>query len=88
VVPLGGFSLHDVYLMHNSRPNRSPSRRAGFVMRYMPASSLFDPSRLPDGIGAPLLSLRQPGGALIPPHPPYERHVILIIGGKISAQQG
>jgi hypothetical protein len=54
VLPPGGFSLHDVYLVHNSRPNRSPSRRAGFVMRYMPASSLFDPSRLPDGIGGGL----------------------------------
>ena len=53
----------------------------------MPASSLFDPSRLPDGIGAPLPSPRQPGGALIPPHPPYERHAILMIGGKITAWQ-
>ena len=51
VLPAGGFSLHDVYLVHNSRPNRSDKRRAGFVMRYMPSSSLFDPTRLPAGVG-------------------------------------
>lgn len=42
VLQAGQFSLHDVYLVHGSRPNRSPRRRAGFVMRYMPATSLFD----------------------------------------------
>jgi len=40
----GEFSLHDVYLIHGSRPNRSLRRRAGFVVRYMPATSLFDRS--------------------------------------------
>lgn len=38
----GEFSLHDVFLIHGSRANRSPRRRAGFVIRYMPATSLFD----------------------------------------------
>ena len=28
VLPAGGFSLHDVYLVHNSHPNLSPRRRA------------------------------------------------------------
>ena len=37
----GQFSLHDVYLIHGSDANRSPKRRAAFVIRYMPASSLF-----------------------------------------------
>ena len=40
----GEFSLHDVYLVHGSAANRSPRRRAGFVIRYMPATSLFDRS--------------------------------------------
>lgn len=38
----GRLSLHDVYLVHGSRPNRSPRRRAGLVLRYMPATSVFD----------------------------------------------
>ena len=42
VLPAGGFSLHDVFLVHGSGPNRSERRRAGFVIRYMPATSLFD----------------------------------------------
>jgi hypothetical protein len=41
VLRAGEFSLHDVYLVHGSRPNRSARRRAGFVIRYMPATSLF-----------------------------------------------
>lgn len=40
----GEFSLHDVFLIHGSRANRSPRRRAGFVIRYMPATSVFDRS--------------------------------------------
>jgi Phytanoyl-CoA dioxygenase (PhyH) len=40
----GQFSLHDVFLIHGSEPNRSPNRRAGFVARFMPASSVFDRS--------------------------------------------
>ena len=38
----GQFSLHDVYLIHGSNANRSPKRRAGFVVRYMPATSVFE----------------------------------------------
>lgn len=38
----GQFSLHDVYLIHGSEANRSERRRAGFVVRFMPATSLFD----------------------------------------------
>ena len=41
----GEFSLHDVYLIHGSLPNKSKKRRAGFVIRYMPSNSLF--SRVP-----------------------------------------
>ena len=38
----GQTSLHDVYLIHGSNPNRSTRRRAGLAIRYMPGSSLFD----------------------------------------------
>ena len=38
----GQFSLHDVFLIHGSEANRSDRRRAGFVVRFMPATSLFD----------------------------------------------
>jgi len=42
----GQMSFHDVYLIHGSNPNRSPRRRAGYAIRYMPGSSLFDRSRV------------------------------------------
>lgn len=42
VLRAGQVSFHDVYLIHGSKPNRSPNRRAGFVCRYMPTSSHFD----------------------------------------------
>ena len=38
----GQVSLHDVYLVHGSKPNRSTRRRAGYVLRLMPATSLWD----------------------------------------------
>jgi hypothetical protein len=38
----GQLSLHHVFLIHGSGPNRSPRRRAGFVVRYMPATSRFE----------------------------------------------
>ena len=38
----GQMSLHDVYLIHGSNPNKSANRRAGLALRYMPATSLFD----------------------------------------------
>ena len=42
VLEAGQFSLHDVYLIHGSNANRSPKRRAAFVIRYMPATSTFE----------------------------------------------
>jgi hypothetical protein len=42
VLEPGMMSLHDVYLVHGSNPNRSGKRRAGLALRYMPASSHFD----------------------------------------------
>ena len=42
VLEAGQFSLHDVYLIHGSNANLSQSRRAAFVIRYMPATSTFE----------------------------------------------
>jgi ectoine hydroxylase-related dioxygenase (phytanoyl-CoA dioxygenase family) len=42
VLEAGQLSLHDVFLIHGSNANTSPKRRAGFVVRYMPATSLFE----------------------------------------------
>lgn len=41
VLKAGQFSLHQANLVHGSNENNSTKRRAGLVMRYMPASSLF-----------------------------------------------
>jgi len=38
----GQMSIHDIYLVHGSRANTSPKRRAGFVLRIMPGSSYFN----------------------------------------------
>ncbi|MEM7250152.1 MAG: phytanoyl-CoA dioxygenase family protein [Pseudomonadota bacterium] len=38
----GQVSLHDVYLMHGSAPNRSAHRRRGMTMRLMPTTSVYD----------------------------------------------
>jgi hypothetical protein len=40
----GQMSIHDVYAIHGSRANTSDRRRAGFAIRYMPATSLYDRS--------------------------------------------
>ncbi|QXD25104.1 phytanoyl-CoA dioxygenase family protein [Opitutia bacterium ISCC 51] len=47
----GQLSLHDVYLIHGSNPNRSTRRRAGLAIRYMPATSLFDRSQVFENSG-------------------------------------
>ncbi|MBM3522987.1 MAG: phytanoyl-CoA dioxygenase family protein [Alphaproteobacteria bacterium] len=38
----GQMSLHDVYMIHGANPNRSPQRRAGVAIRYMPGTSVFE----------------------------------------------
>lgn len=38
----GQVSFHDGYLIHDSAANRSDHRRAGFIIRYMPATSHWD----------------------------------------------
>jgi non-heme Fe2+,alpha-ketoglutarate-dependent halogenase len=37
VLAPGEMSLHDVLIVHGSEPNRSPSRRVGFSIRYIPS---------------------------------------------------
>ncbi|CAN5762592.1 phytanoyl-CoA dioxygenase family protein [soil metagenome] len=38
-VKAGQFSLHHTHLVHNSRPNRSPDRRIGLGLSYIPTSA-------------------------------------------------
>jgi hypothetical protein len=47
VLAPGEMSLHDIYMIHGSNPNRSPKRRAGVAIRYMPATSHFDRALMP-----------------------------------------
>jgi ectoine hydroxylase-related dioxygenase (phytanoyl-CoA dioxygenase family) len=42
VLEAGEFSLHDVFLIHGSNANTSSRRRGAFVIRYMPATSVFE----------------------------------------------
>jgi ectoine hydroxylase-related dioxygenase (phytanoyl-CoA dioxygenase family) len=45
----GQMSMHDVYLIHGARPNRSGRRRTGVALRYMPGSSVFERHLNPAG---------------------------------------
>jgi ectoine hydroxylase-related dioxygenase (phytanoyl-CoA dioxygenase family) len=38
----GEMSLHDVYMIHGATVNRSPQRRTGVAIRYMPGTSVFE----------------------------------------------
>lgn len=42
VLEAGQLSFHDVYMIHASSPNRTPNRRAAFVVRLMPGTSVYD----------------------------------------------
>ena len=42
VLRAGELSMHDVYLVHGSNPNRSARRRAGYAMRYFPSTTFYD----------------------------------------------
>ena len=44
----GQFSIHHMFLVHSSPPNLSNRRRAGFGIRYMPATSHYDRSLVVD----------------------------------------
>ena len=38
----GQMSMHDVYMIHGAKANRSSRRRTGVALRYMPSSSVFE----------------------------------------------
>lgn len=38
-IPAGGVSLHHPWLVHGSNPNRSPRRRCGLTIRYIPTTT-------------------------------------------------
>ena len=40
----GQFSVHDGWVVHGARRNRSNRRRSGYVMGYMPATTVPDPT--------------------------------------------
>ena len=42
ILKAGQVSYHDVYMIHGSLANKTSQRRAGFVVRLMPASSHYD----------------------------------------------
>jgi hypothetical protein len=48
----GQVSLHDIGIIHGSAANTSGRRRAGYAMRYMPATSLVDRTIQPAAAGA------------------------------------
>lgn len=52
VLRAGQLSCHDVGIVHGSQPNTSGRRRAGFAVRYMPSSSLYDRSIDPGAASA------------------------------------
>lgn len=62
VLEPGQMSLHDVYMIHGAEANRSPRRRAGVALRYMPATSHFDRALKPhDGkTGVPVAFATRP----------------------------
>ena len=41
VLEAGQVSLHDIYLIHGSAPNRSDRPRRGMTLRYMPTTSVY-----------------------------------------------
>jgi ectoine hydroxylase-related dioxygenase (phytanoyl-CoA dioxygenase family) len=58
----GQMSMHDVYMIHGAKANRSTQRRTGVALRFMPGSSLFDRNLRPsDGqTGVPVSFATRP----------------------------
>jgi ectoine hydroxylase-related dioxygenase (phytanoyl-CoA dioxygenase family) len=42
ILKRGQISLHDVYMVHGSKENKSPNPRRAMTMRFMPLTSKFD----------------------------------------------
>lgn len=47
VVPAGGVSLHDPYLIHDSKANLSDRRRCGLTLRYIPTTTRIKRENFP-----------------------------------------
>lgn len=58
----GQMSMHEVYMIHGAKVNRSTQRRAGVALRYMPGSSVFERNLNPaDGAsGVPVAFATRP----------------------------
>lgn len=58
----GQLSLHDAHLVHGSQPNTSGRRRAGYAIRYMPASAHYNRtlSRGAGSVNAPVEFAERP----------------------------
>ena len=54
VLEAGQVSLHDVFLIHGSEPNRSPRPRRGMTLRYMPTTSVYRRDLADNRRGGPL----------------------------------
>ena len=42
ILKRGQISLHDVYMVHGSKENKSPKSRRAMTMRFMPLTSKFN----------------------------------------------
>jgi len=42
ILKRGQISLHDIYMVHGSKENKSPNSRRAMTMRFMPTTSIFD----------------------------------------------
>ena len=42
ILKRGQISLHDVYMVHGSKENKSSKSRRAMTMRFMPSTSKFD----------------------------------------------
>ena len=47
IVPAGGVSLHDPYLIHGSKANLSDRRRCGLTLRYIPTTTRIKRENFP-----------------------------------------
>ncbi len=62
ILEAGQMSMHDIYMIHGANANRSPRRRAGVAIRYMPGTSVFHRDLNPAGgrSGIPVMFAKRP----------------------------
>ena len=62
VLKAGQMSMHDIFMIHGANANRSPHRRAGVAIRYMPGTSVFERNLNPaqGRSGIPVLFAKRP----------------------------